>query len=92
MEWHRAQETFVAELANGSSVRVVIGDTLPASNELVQRDMAGTGRLFRLLDTGSDEAAGDAGAVKDAGAAEAAKPAAKAPAPKAAAPRVTGKG
>jgi hypothetical protein len=87
MEWHRAQETFVAEMGDGSSVRVVKGDTFPAGHELVRRDMAGTGMLFRPLDTGDDEAA------KDTGAGDTAKPAAKAPAPKAAPPpRVTAKG
>jgi hypothetical protein len=86
MDWHKAQETFVAEMKDGSSVRVVKGDTFPDGHELVKRDKAATGMLFRPLDTGnSDEA------VQDTGADETAKPAAKA-APKAAVPRGTAKG
>ena len=85
MQWHKAQETFVAELGDGSSVRVVKGDTFPDGHELVRRDQDGTGTLFRPLDTGDDETAQDTGEGDNA------RPAAKAAAPKAAASRRTAK-
>lgn len=86
MDWHRANETFVAELSDGSSVRVVKGDTFPDGHELVKRDKAATGMLFKPLDTGDDDAAADTSNG------DTAKPAAKAAAaPKTAAPRSTAK-
>lgn len=56
MKYHRAQDTFVADLKDGTSVRVVKGEVLPEGHELVKRDAAGSGQLFRPLDTGEDEA------------------------------------
>ena len=38
MEWFTAQDTFVADLADGSSMRVSKGHQLPAVHELVKRD------------------------------------------------------
>jgi hypothetical protein len=55
VKYHRAQDTFVADLEDGTSVRVVKGEVLPEGHELVRRDAAGTGQLFRPLDTGEDE-------------------------------------
>jgi hypothetical protein len=49
MEWFQAQDTFVAELADGSSMRVPKGHQLPANHELVMRDQdpkTGGGQLF----------------------------------------------
>lgn len=57
MRYHRAQDTFVADLADGTSVRVTKGEVLPEGHELVKRDQAGTGQLFRPLDTGEEETA-----------------------------------
>jgi hypothetical protein len=51
----QAQETFVADLADGTSVRVVKGEILHDRHELVKRDQAGTGMLFRPLDMGEAE-------------------------------------
>ena len=50
MEWFTAQDTFVADLADGSSMRVSKGHPLPAVHELVMRDQdpkTGGGQLFR---------------------------------------------
>ena len=49
MEWFTAQDTFVADLADGSSMRVSKGHQLPAVHELVMRDQdpkTGGGQLF----------------------------------------------
>jgi hypothetical protein len=51
----QAQETFVAEMADGSSVRVAKGEVFPDSHELVKRDQSGSGSLFKKLDLGEDE-------------------------------------
>jgi len=56
VRYHRAQDTFVADLEDGTAVRVVKGEVLPEGHELVKRDMAGTGQLFKPLDTGEEEA------------------------------------
>lgn len=66
MDWYRAQDTFTADLEDHTQVRVVKGEPLPGSHELVIRDLdaaraaakAGTDRvsLFRKLDTGEEEA------------------------------------
>lgn len=53
----QAQETFVAELKNGSSLRVAKGEVFPDAHELVKRDQAGSGTLFKPLDLGEDEPA-----------------------------------
>lgn len=45
----QAQETFVADLDDGTSVRVVKGEVLPDKHELVKRDAAGSGMLFKPL-------------------------------------------
>lgn len=51
----QAQETFVADLADGSTVRVIKGEVLPDGHELVKRDADGSGTLFRRLDMGEPE-------------------------------------
>jgi hypothetical protein len=55
VKYHRAQDTFVADLKDGTSVRVVKGEVLPEGHELVKRDIAGAGVLFRPLDDGGEE-------------------------------------
>lgn len=57
MRYHRAQDTFVADLDDGTSVRVSKGEVLPDGHELVKRDAAGAGVLFRPLDMGEEEEA-----------------------------------
>lgn len=66
MQWYRAQDTFTADLSDHTQVRVAKGDPFPDNHELVKRDAdataaaskAGTDRvpLFKLMDTGEDEA------------------------------------
>lgn len=48
-------DSFVAELANGSEVRVMKGEILPDRHELVQRDLAGSRTLFRKLNLEDEE-------------------------------------
>jgi hypothetical protein len=55
VKYHRAQDTFVGDLKDGTSVRVVKGEVLPEGHELVKRDQAGSGTLFRPLDEGGEE-------------------------------------
>jgi hypothetical protein len=65
MEWFRAQDTFTADLADHTQVRVVKGDVLPGTHELVKRDADaaraaakdGVDRLplFRPMDDGAEE-------------------------------------
>jgi hypothetical protein len=65
MEWFRAQDTFTADLADHTQVRVVKGDVLPGTHELVKRDAdaakaAAKGSvdrvpLFRPMDDGAEE-------------------------------------
>jgi hypothetical protein len=82
-KWVTAQDTFVAQLEDGSSLRVQRGSTWPARHEVVLKD-GGRGHLFKELDTGEDEPAAPA---KSAPAkAEAPKAEAKAAPVKAAAP------
>jgi hypothetical protein len=50
-----AQDTFVAELKDGSMLRVQKGSTWPDRHEVVALD-AGRGHLFKDLDLGEDEA------------------------------------
>ena len=45
----QAQDTFVAVLDDGTERLTVKGDVLPDSHELVKRDQAGSGTLFRPL-------------------------------------------
>lgn len=52
----QAQDTFVAELKDGTPLRVARGEVFPDSHELVKRDQAGSGTLFKPLDLGEDEA------------------------------------
>jgi hypothetical protein len=49
-----AQDTFVAQLKDGSSLRVQRGSTWPDKHEVVQLD-GGRGHLFKDLDLGEDE-------------------------------------
>jgi hypothetical protein len=67
MQWFRAQDTFTADLADHTQVRVVKGEPLPETHELVKRDAdaaaaaakAGIDRvpLFQPMDSGEDEGA-----------------------------------
>jgi hypothetical protein len=57
VKYHRAQDTFVGDLKDGTSVRVVKGEVLPEGHELVKRDQAGSGTLFKPLDDGGEEPA-----------------------------------
>ena len=52
-----AQDTFVAVLGDGTERFVAKGEVLPDGHELVKRDQAGSGTLFRRLDLGEEEAA-----------------------------------
>ena len=49
-----AQDTFVAQLKDGSSLRVQRGSTWPDKHEVVQLD-GGRGHLFKDLDMGESE-------------------------------------
>lgn len=65
MEWFRAQDTFTADLADHTQVRVIKGEPLPGTHELVKRDAdaakaaakAGVDRvpLFKPMDDGEDD-------------------------------------
>jgi hypothetical protein len=59
---HQAQDTFVAQMDDGSMRYVTKGEVLPDKHELVKRDQAGTGLLFRPLDLDGEEAAPKSGA------------------------------
>jgi hypothetical protein len=50
-----AQDTFVAETADGAQVRVSRGEAFPDGHPLVKLDQAGSGVLFKPMDTGEDE-------------------------------------
>jgi hypothetical protein len=50
VRYFQAQDTFVALLGDGTERLVTKGDPLPESHELVKRDQAQTGALFRPLD------------------------------------------
>lgn len=52
----QAQDTFVAELKDGTARRIVKGEVLPDGHELVKRDQAGSATLFKPLDLGEDVA------------------------------------
>ena len=52
----RAQDTFVAQLDDGTMAFVTKGDTLPGTHELVKRDLDGSGVLFRPLDGDAETA------------------------------------
>ena len=67
MRYHRAQDTFVADLKDGTSVRVVKGEVLPEGHELVKRDMDGSGSLFRPLEGEEEEAPKGRAAAKATG-------------------------
>ena len=56
MKYYQARETFSADLKNGGQRRVTVGEPLPETDELVKRDLAGAGILFKLLDPGEEEA------------------------------------
>jgi hypothetical protein len=67
MDWFRARQQFNADMADGSQRTVHINEVLPASHELVKRDLdgataavkAGIDRdaLFEPLDSGEEEPA-----------------------------------
>ena len=74
----QAQDTFVAEMDDGSQVRVTKGEFLPESHPLVKRDQDGSGTLFKQVYLAEDERPAPKSAPAKAEAkAEAAKPAAK---------------
>jgi hypothetical protein len=50
-----AQDTFVAQLDDGSDMLIVKGQILSDKHELVKRDANGAGSLFRTLDLGDDD-------------------------------------
>lgn len=47
---YQAMDSFVAALVDGGEIRVMKGEILPDKHELVQRDLKGSGTLFRHLD------------------------------------------
>jgi hypothetical protein len=51
----QAQDTFVAQMDDGSQVRVAKGEFLPEGHELVRRDQACGGLLFRQVYLADDE-------------------------------------
>ncbi len=51
----QAQDNFVAVLKDGSERFVAKGEVFPDSHELVKRDQAASGLLFRPLDLGEEE-------------------------------------
>lgn len=53
----QAIDTFVAVLKDGTERFVPKGEIFPDSHELVKRDQAGVGVLFRKVDMGEDEKA-----------------------------------
>lgn len=65
MDWFRARQQFNADMPDGSQRTVHLGEVLPASHELVKRDLdgataaarAGIDRdaLFEPLDMGEEE-------------------------------------
>jgi hypothetical protein len=73
----QAQDTFTAQLKDGSFMSVVKGAYLPDSHELVKRDQDGSGSLFKRADLGEDDKPGKSGPGKaDAPKAAPGKPAA----------------
>jgi hypothetical protein len=50
-----AQDTFVAENADGAQVRVSRGEAFPDKHPLVKLDQAGAGVLFKKMDLGEEE-------------------------------------
>ena len=51
----QAMDTFIAILDDGSDRVVHRGEVFPDGHELVKRDAAGSGMLFRPLDLGDDD-------------------------------------
>jgi hypothetical protein len=51
----QAMDTFVAMLDDGSQRFVTKGEVFPDKHELVKRDAANSGTLFRDLDLGDEE-------------------------------------
>ena len=49
MKFYVAQEAFSADLESGAAVAVGKGEVLPDSHELVKRDAAGAGLLFKPM-------------------------------------------
>jgi hypothetical protein len=54
MTTYIAQDTFVAETAEGASIRVSKGEPFPDGHPLVRLDKAGSGTLFKPMDEGDD--------------------------------------
>jgi hypothetical protein len=52
---HQAQDTFVAQMPDGSDHFVTKGDVLGDNHPLVKRDRDAGGVLFRPLDVGDDD-------------------------------------
>ena len=51
VQWFKAQDTFVATMADGSEVFVAKGQLMEGGHELVRRDVDGTGLLFAPLES-----------------------------------------
>lgn len=52
---HRAQDTFVATMPDGTMRRVNKGDILADNDEMVKHDQAGDGVLFTKMNFGEDD-------------------------------------
>jgi hypothetical protein len=57
VRYYQAQDTFIATMPDGTDKLVKKDDPLPETHELVKRDLAGSGTLFRPLDDGAPVAA-----------------------------------
>ena len=74
----QAQDTFVAQMDDGSDQLITKGQVVSDSHELVKRDRKGAGILFRDLDLGdADESPAKSEPAKAAPAAATAKAAVK---------------
>jgi hypothetical protein len=51
----QAQDTFVITLPDGTMRRITKGEVLSDRDDVVKRDQAGAGVLFKPLDLGDDE-------------------------------------
>jgi hypothetical protein len=58
---YQAMDSFVAALKSGAELRVMKGEVLPDKHELVLRDLAGSGTLFRKLNLDDEDAPPAAG-------------------------------
>lgn len=65
-----AQDTFVAETADGAQVLVTKGAAYPDAHPLVKLDQAGAGVLFKPMDLGEEQPAKPAAKAAAKGAAK----------------------